>query len=30
MTLWLQQTLQGMLNEETADTAIFVTKAEFS
>ena len=30
MTRWLQKTVQGILNEETADTAIFVTKAEFS
>tara|TARA_B100000676_G_scaffold148409_1_gene146663 strand:+ start:1839 stop:2405 length:567 start_codon:yes stop_codon:yes gene_type:complete len=30
MTRWLQETVQGMLNEETADTSIAVTEAEFS
>ena len=30
MTRWLQETVQGMLNEETADTAISVTEAKFS
>lgn len=30
MTRWLQNTVQGMLNEETADTSISVTEAEFS
>ena len=30
MARWLQQTVQGMLNEETADTAIPVVEAEFS
>ena len=30
MARWLQETVQGMLNEETADTAISVTEAEFS
>ena len=30
MTRWLQKTVQGILNEETADTAIFVTEAAFS
>src|SRR5215204_1350592 len=30
MARWLQQTVQGMLNAETADTSIPVTDAEFS
>ena len=30
MTRWLQETVQGILNEETAVTAIFVTEAAFS
>ena len=30
MTRWLQETVQGMLNEETADTAISVTEAKLS
>ena len=30
MARWLQSTVQGMLNAETADTAIPVTEAEFS
>ena len=30
MARWLQNTVQGMLNEETADTAIPVTDAQFS
>jgi hypothetical protein len=30
MARWLQQTVQGMLNPETADTTIPVTDAEFS
>ena len=30
MARWLQETVQGMLNAETADTSIPVTDAEFS
>ena len=30
MARWLQKTVQGMLNEETADTSIPVTEADFS
>ena len=30
MTRWLQETVQGILNEETAVTAIFATEAAFS
>ena len=30
MARWLQQTVQGMLNAETADTSIPVVDAEFS
>ena len=30
MTRWLQETVQGMLNEELSDTTIPVTEAEFS